>query len=104
MRERPIAGLVASNFCFDYATHVLYCIAFGLTSGAYIGLAAVILLDLIGPGKFVQACGIQLLFMGVGIVIGPPVIGECQGDAKRTEKCRKSGKWKISTYSSMSHF
>ena len=85
MRKLSIAGLVASNFCYDYATHVLYCVAFGLTSGAYIGLAAVILLDLIGPGKFVQACGIQLFFMGVGIIVGPPVIGEFR-EAPRGQK------------------
>ena len=65
-----------NNFCFDYLTNILYCVAFGVTSGAYIGMTAVILIDVIGLKKFIQGYGIQLFFMGVGLAIGPPIIGK----------------------------
>ena len=68
-------GLVMSNFCFNYLTHILYCIVFGVTSGAYIGLTAVILIDVIGLKTFVPGYGVQLFFMGMGLTIGPPIIG-----------------------------
>lgn len=65
-----------SNFCYNYATQILYSASFGLTSGAYIGLTSVILIDLVGLDSFVQAYGIQLLFMGIARIIGQPVIGK----------------------------
>ena len=64
-----------SNFCFNYLTNILYCIVFGVTSGAYCGMTAVILIDVIGLQKFIQGYGIQLFFMGTGLAIGPPIIG-----------------------------
>ena len=64
-----------SNFCFDYLTHILYCIVFGVTSsGAYL-MMPLILIDIIGLKTFVQGYGIQLFFMGIGNVIGPPIVG-----------------------------
>ena len=64
-----------SNFCFDYLTHILYCIVFGVTSGAELGMTGVVLIDVIGLSKFVIGWGIQLFFMGIGLIIGPPIIG-----------------------------
>ena len=46
-----------------------------MTSGAYVGMTAVILIDVIGLKKFIQGYGIQLFFMGMGLAIGPPIIG-----------------------------
>ena len=65
-----------SNFCFNYATQILYCVVFGLTQGAYFGLTAVITIDIIGVDMWVQAYGVQLLFMGIAYIIGPPLTGE----------------------------
>ena len=70
-----VLGLVISNFCLDYATQITYCLLFGATSGAYVGLMPVILIDLIGIGDFLQAYGLQLVFIGVARIIGPPIIG-----------------------------
>ena len=70
-----VLGLVLSNFCLDYATQIIYCALFGATSGAYVGLMPVILIDLIGIGNFLQAYGMQLVFIGVARIIGPPIIG-----------------------------
>ena len=69
-------GIVMNNFCFNYLTNILYCIVFGMTSGAYIGTTAVILIDVIGLKTFIQGYGVQLFFMGTGLAIGPPIIGD----------------------------
>ena len=68
-------GLAMSNFCFNYLTLILYCIVFGVTYGAYVGLESVILIDVIGLRSFIQGYGIQMFFEGLGLVIGPPIIG-----------------------------
>ena len=67
---------MASNFCSTYVTQAVYCAVFGLTSGAFNGLIGVILIDLIGLDKFTRAFGFQLLFIGVAIMIGPPIVGK----------------------------
>ena len=64
-----------SNFCFDYLDHILYCIAFGITFGAELGMTSVVLIDVIGLSKFIIGYGIQLFFRGIGLLIGPPIIG-----------------------------
>ena len=64
-----------SNFCFNYITHILYCIVFGITFGAEIGMTAAVLIDVIGLNKFILGYGIQLFFWGIGLAIGPPIIG-----------------------------
>ena len=53
----------------------MYCALFGATSGAYLGLMPVITIDLIGLDNFMNYCGFQLFAMGVGRIIGPPLIG-----------------------------
>ena len=63
---------------------VVYCAVFGVTSGAYVGLTSVVLVDLLGLDKLTNAFGLLLLFQGIASVIGPPIIGiyilpsECQ--------------------------
>ena len=76
MNEIFLTGLIASNYCLDYATQIIYCLIFGVTSGTYISLMSVILIDLIGLERFVQGFGIQLLCIGIGRIIGPPMIGK----------------------------
>ena len=49
---------------------------FGVTSGAYVGLTSVVLVDLLGLDKLTNAFGLLLLFQGIASVIGPPIIGE----------------------------
>ena len=47
-------GLVFSNLCTDYASQIAFCIFYGGTSGGYIGLISVVLIDIIGMEKFIQ--------------------------------------------------
>ena len=65
-----------SNFCSDFASQAFYCAVFGVTSGAYVGLTSVVLVDLLGLDKLTNAFGLLLLFQGIASIIGPPIIGK----------------------------
>jgi ABC-type uncharacterized transport system permease subunit len=65
-----------SNYCDDYASQAFYCAVFGVTSGAYVGLTSVVLVDLLGLDRLTNAFGLLLLFQGIASVLGPPIIGE----------------------------
>ena len=67
-----------SNFCFDYMTSIWFSIIFGITFGGETGMSAIVLVDLVGCGKFTLSWGIQSLFMGIGNVIGPPIAGKME--------------------------
>jgi len=45
------------------------------TSGAYVGLTSVVLVDLLGLDKLTNAFGLLLMFQGIASVIGPPFTG-----------------------------
>merc|ERR1719410_2279788 len=64
-----------SVFMNTYTTQAVYCAIFGVTSGAYVGLTSVVLVDLLGLDKLTNAFGLLLLFQGIASVIGPPIIG-----------------------------
>ena len=64
-----------SNFLLDYFSQVIYCTIFGLTSSSAYLLTALILIDVIGLKYVVQGYGIQMFVTGVGLGIGPPIIG-----------------------------
>jgi len=68
-------SLGMSNFCTDYTSQAVFCAVFGVTSGAYVGLTSVVLVDLLGLDKLTNAFGLLLLFQGIASVIGPPIIG-----------------------------
>ena len=55
---------------------IVYCAIFGATSGAYVGLTSVVLVDLLGLDKLTNAFGLLLMFQGIASVIGPPIIGK----------------------------
>ncbi|KAH8360753.1 hypothetical protein KR084_006941 [Drosophila pseudotakahashii] len=61
--------------CHDFQSLAFYCIAFGFTIGAYVGLTSVILVDLLGLDKLTNAFGLLLLFQGIASFIGPPIGG-----------------------------
>ena len=65
-----------SVFMNTYTTQAIYCAIFGVTSGAYVGLTSVVLVDLLGLDKLTNAFGLLLMFQGIASVIGPPIIGE----------------------------
>ena len=59
----------------DFATQMIYSIVYGLTAGAYGGLVPTVAIDVMGMEKFVLGYGVQLLFMGSAMIIGPTVTG-----------------------------
>ncbi|XP_034657198.1 monocarboxylate transporter 12 [Drosophila subobscura] len=61
--------------CKDFNSLAFYCIVFGFTIGAYVGLTSVILVDLLGLDKLTNAFGLLLLFQGIASFIGPPIGG-----------------------------
>jgi len=68
-------SMALSPFCTTYNTQAVYCALFGITSGAYVGLTSVVLVDLLGLDKLTNAFGLLLMFQGIASVMGPPVIG-----------------------------
>jgi len=64
-----------SSFMVTYYWQVVYCAIFGVTSGAYVGLTSVVLVDLLGLDKLTNAFGLLLMFQGIASVIGPPFTG-----------------------------
>ncbi|KAK5981456.1 Monocarboxylate transporter [Trichostrongylus colubriformis] len=72
-----ICGLLTA-FCFLFTSFLslsLYAALHGLFLSAYICLASVILVDLLGLDKLTNAFGLLLLWQGVGTVAGPPIAG-----------------------------
>ena len=65
-----------SPFMTSYYLQAIYCAIFGITSGAYVGLTSVVLVDLLGLDKLTNAFGLLLMFQGIASVMGPPVIGQ----------------------------
>ena len=70
-----LIGLITSNFFSSYATQIIYVAVYGATSGGYMGLTPVIIIDLIGLDNFKNVYGFQMVAMGLGRISGPPLIG-----------------------------
>ncbi|KAM7302991.1 hypothetical protein ISCGN_018499 [Ixodes scapularis] len=59
----------------DTASMASYCVVFGATSGAFVSLTSVILVDILGLERLTNAFGLLLLFEGVACLVGPPMTG-----------------------------
>lgn len=77
-----ILGLLGSGIALallplahTYWAVATYCSVFGLTSGIYIGVTAVILADLLGIDKLGSSYGITLFLNGIVQLAGPPICG-----------------------------
>ena len=68
--------MALSNLWADYTAQAFFCAVFGITSGAYVGLTSVVLVDLLGLDNLTNAFGLLLLWQGIASVIGPPFIGK----------------------------
>ncbi|XP_017787533.1 PREDICTED: monocarboxylate transporter 13-like [Habropoda laboriosa] len=66
---------ILSTFCTSFESFILYSFMFGFTSGAYVGLTSVILVDLLGLNRLTNAFGQLLLFQGFASLLGPPIAG-----------------------------
>ncbi|XP_055386301.1 monocarboxylate transporter 13 [Condylostylus longicornis] len=58
-----------------YAMLGFCCAVFGLASGTYVGITAVIMADLLGTERLTSSYGISLFVNGVIQLIGPPLCG-----------------------------
>ncbi|XP_017886943.2 monocarboxylate transporter 12 isoform X2 [Ceratina calcarata] len=66
---------IFSAFCSSFVSFTVYTSIFGFTSGAYVGLTSVILVDLLGLNRLTNAFGQLLLFQGFASFLGPPIAG-----------------------------
>ncbi|XP_034186520.1 monocarboxylate transporter 5-like isoform X1 [Osmia lignaria lignaria] len=64
-----------STLCTSFISFTFYSSIFGFTSGAYVGLTSVILVDLLGLNYLTNAFGQLLLFQGFASFLGPPIAG-----------------------------
>ena len=83
-----ILAMALSNFWLSYTAQAIFCAMFGITSGAYVGLTSVVLVDLLGLDNLTNAFGLLLLFQGIASVIGPPFIGKT--DFERSDLVREA--------------
>ncbi|CAD1473627.1 unnamed protein product [Heterotrigona itama] len=70
-----ICATILSTFCTSFVSFTFYSSIFGFTSGAYVGLTSVILVDLLGLNRLTNAFGQLLLFQGFASFLGPPIAG-----------------------------
>uniref|UniRef100_A0A1L8DEJ0 Putative monocarboxylate transporter n=2 Tax=Nyssomyia neivai TaxID=330878 RepID=A0A1L8DEJ0_9DIPT len=58
-----------------YSTISICCACFGLASGVYVGITAVIMADMLGQERLTSTYGISLFVNGILQLIGPPICG-----------------------------
>uniref|UniRef100_V9IKB9 Monocarboxylate transporter 14 n=1 Tax=Apis cerana TaxID=7461 RepID=V9IKB9_APICE len=59
----------------SYTLLSVYCGIFGLASGIYVGITAVIMADMLGTEKLTSSYGISLFVNGIIQLVGPPICG-----------------------------
>ena len=69
-------GTCMSIWLGNFGGQAFYAAVFGSTSGAYVGLTSVVLVDLLGMERLTNAFGLLLMFQGIASLIGPPVCGK----------------------------
>ncbi|XP_047987809.1 monocarboxylate transporter 12-like [Leguminivora glycinivorella] len=61
--------------CTEFWGLAMYAATYGFTSGAYVGLTSVVLVDLFGMEKLTNAFGLLLFFQGIASLFGAPLAG-----------------------------
>ena len=59
---------------------MVYASLFGFFSGGYVGLTSIVAGDLVGVDRLSDAFGVLLLFQGVAVAVGPPIVGKRNED------------------------
>lgn len=59
----------------SYSMVSAFCALFGLASGTYVGVTAVIMADMLGTERLTSSYGISLFVNGILQLIGPPICG-----------------------------
>ncbi|XP_061392992.1 monocarboxylate transporter 13, partial [Musca vetustissima] len=77
-----IGGLAISGislailpFSTSYSMVGFWCAVFGLASGVYVGITAVIMADMLGTERLTSSYGISLFVNGILQLVGPPICG-----------------------------
>lgn len=75
-----VGGLLISGialailpFATSYSWVSFYCSVFGLASGVYVGITAIVMSDLLGTERLTSSYGISLFVNGILQLIGPPL-------------------------------
>ncbi|KAH8405181.1 hypothetical protein KR222_007488, partial [Zaprionus bogoriensis] len=75
-----VGGLTVSGislallpFAYSYGNVCFWCALFGLASGIYVGITAVIMADMLGTERLTSSYGISLFVNGLLQLVGPPL-------------------------------
>ncbi|KAM8716454.1 hypothetical protein ACLKA7_003347 [Drosophila subpalustris] len=75
-----VGGLTVSGislallpFAYSYGGVCFWCSLFGLASGIYVGITAVIMADMLGTERLTSSYGISLFVNGILQLVGPPL-------------------------------
>lgn len=68
-------SLAVLPFATSYSMVSFWCASFGLASGTYVGITAVIMADMLGTERLTSSYGISLFVNGLLQLIGPPICG-----------------------------
>ncbi|XP_001356298.1 monocarboxylate transporter 13 [Drosophila pseudoobscura] len=66
-------SLTLLPFASSYSTVCFWCALFGLASGIYVGITAVIMADMLGTERLTSSYGISLFINGILQLVGPPL-------------------------------
>ncbi|XP_046669324.1 monocarboxylate transporter 13 isoform X1 [Homalodisca vitripennis] len=68
-------SLVLLPLAYSYNSLAVFCAAYGLSSGVYVGITAIFMVDLLGEDRLVSSYGISLFVNGILQLLGPPICG-----------------------------
>ncbi|XP_055902991.1 monocarboxylate transporter 9 [Eupeodes corollae] len=68
-------SLAVLPFVNSYGLVSFWCAVFGLASGVYVGITAVIMADMLGTDRLTSSYGISLFVNGILQLVGPPLCG-----------------------------
>ncbi|KAH8361198.1 hypothetical protein KR200_006413, partial [Drosophila serrata] len=66
-------SLALLPFAWSYSSVCFWCALFGLASGIYVGITAVIMADMLGTERLTSSYGISLFVNGLLQLVGPPL-------------------------------
>ncbi|XP_034669106.1 monocarboxylate transporter 13 [Drosophila subobscura] len=66
-------SLTLLPFAYSYSSVCFWCALFGLASGIYVGITAVIMADMLGTERITSSYGISLFVNGILQLVGPPL-------------------------------
>ncbi|EDW57674.1 monocarboxylate transporter 14 [Drosophila virilis] len=66
-------SLALLPFAYSYGGVCFWCALFGLASGIYVGITAVIMADMLGTERLTSSYGISLFVNGILQLVGPPL-------------------------------